>query len=263
MRGRPHSALLPVTTGLLLATLLAVAALGPAPAHADDIEGAGNFEVSEDPALYKLRALDRIAPFEDLAPLWDHRDASLQANVEAALARLELDDDVALKHLAVVLVDVTEIDEPKVASVNGDVMMYAASLPKIAVLLAVFEHVAQGKMELDDETKELLEDMIRESSNSATTELMHRVGKQNIAIHCGLDPLRRCNQFPPTVCERVFELLHDLDATLSRLALFVDPAITVCHLRFIVIEPWRLLCHCEYPVQSVARSYSCATIGRT
>ena len=106
MRRRPHSALLPVITGILLATFLAVAALGPAPAHADDIEGAGNFEVSEDPALYKLRALDRIAPFEDLAPLWDHRDASLQANVEAALARLELDDDVALKHLAVVLVDV-------------------------------------------------------------------------------------------------------------------------------------------------------------
>jgi beta-lactamase class A len=174
---RVLSSLSTLVTGSLLAAVLALA-----PARGDDIGGAeAEFDVEEDPILYQLRALDRIAPFEDLAPLWEYRDAAMQAQVEAALARLELDDDVQRRRLAVVLVDVTDIEEPRVASVNGDVMMYAASLPKIAVLLAAFEQIAQHKMELTDENEELMDSMIKESSNRATTELMHRVGKQNIA----------------------------------------------------------------------------------
>ena len=60
-------------------------------------------------------------------------------------------------------------------------MMYAASLPKIAVLLAAFQRIESGDMEYDDETQDLMVRMIRRSSNQATTELMHRVGKENIA----------------------------------------------------------------------------------
>jgi beta-lactamase class A len=176
-RPKPTLELLPVLFACLALSLI------PSPrVHADGIDGEGaEFDVSEDPILFQMRALDRIAPFEDLAPLWEHRDPYLQTQVEAALARLELDDDARSRRLSVVLVDVTETRAPLVASVNGDVMMYAASLPKIAVLLACFESIAQGKLELDAETETLMHDMIKESSNSASTELMHRVGKQNIA----------------------------------------------------------------------------------
>ena len=137
--------------------------------------------VFQDEQLQKMWALDAIAPFEDDAPLWSMRDPEFQQQVEAELARLGLQDEVRRKQLSLAIVDVTDRENPRFAAVNGDKMIYAASLPKIAVLLASFELIAQHKMEYDAETEALLKAMIRRSSNSATTEMMHRVGKENIA----------------------------------------------------------------------------------
>jgi len=139
------------------------------------------YPMIDDPVIRKMLALDKIAPFEDLAPLWEFRDSKLQEQLESALRRLGFADEVARRRLAVALVDVSEPDKPRMAAVNGDTMIYAASLPKIAVMLAAFEKIAQGKMKYDKETRQLLQDMIRRSSNQATTELMHRVGKKYIA----------------------------------------------------------------------------------
>jgi beta-lactamase class A len=174
-----------------LPALLAAAVLGWAPcaAWADDVPGGAIVIVPEpdpwamiqDPVIREMMALDAIAPFEDLAPLWDWSDAKLQGQVDEALERLQLDDDARHKRLAVALVDLTDTDRPKVAMVNGDTMMYAASLPKIAVLLAAFEKIAQHQMEFDDETRELMDLMIQRSDNAATTQLIHRVGKKYIA----------------------------------------------------------------------------------
>jgi beta-lactamase class A len=168
--------------------LLAALLLAPLAAWADEVPAGETIEVVpdgldliRDPVIRQMMALDAIAPFEDLAPLWDYMDPELQRGVERALVELELDDDARRKRLAVALVDVSDVRQPRVAAVNGDVMMYAASLPKIAVLLAAFEKIAQHKMELDGETEQLMRRMIRESSNGATTELMHRVGKEYIA----------------------------------------------------------------------------------
>jgi beta-lactamase class A len=171
---------------LVLAGLLALSA----PAFADDVEDGETIVVQpepnpwdliEDPVIRDMMALDAVAPFEDLAPLWDWSDPGLEAKVDAALQRLGLDDDARRRRLAVALVDLSDVRRPRVASVNPDEMMYAASLPKIAVLLGAFEKIAQGKMKLDDENRQLMEQMIRRSSNSATTEMMHRVGKKYIA----------------------------------------------------------------------------------
>jgi len=139
------------------------------------------WEIIEDPILRDMARLDRIAPFEDLAPLWDFVDPGLQRDVETALRQLHLDADAAHERLAIALIDLTDLDQPRVAAVNGDVMMYAASLPKIAVLLGAFEKIAQGKLALDHDTEALMRRMIRESSNEASTELMTRVGKEYIA----------------------------------------------------------------------------------
>jgi beta-lactamase class A len=145
---------------------------------ADEIEDEPTLETPypqlEDPNQEQLQGPDEIAPLEDLAPLWDHIDPLLQKRVEEALHELGLEAPIRTGRLGVVLVDISEVDKPRVASVNGDVMMYAASLPKIAVLLAVYEKAAEGELEIDDETQEQLEQMIRESSNSAATELMNR-----------------------------------------------------------------------------------------
>jgi beta-lactamase class A len=137
--------------------------------------------VFEDEQLQKMWALDAIAPFEDKAPLWSMRDPEFQRMVEAEIKRLGLQDEVKRKQLSLAIVDVTDPENPRFAGVNGDRMIYAASLPKIAVLLTAFELIAQHKLEYDAEIEALLKNMIRRSSNSATTEMMHRVGKENIA----------------------------------------------------------------------------------
>jgi len=182
--------------GGLAGLLLLLIALGALPfgVRADDLGDADPeadpWDVTNDPVLRDLHRLDGIAPFEDLAPLREHIDAGLQSQVEKALVALDLENAVQSGQVSVALVDVTQLAKPRVAAVNGDRMMYAASLPKIAVLLGAFEKIAQGKLRYDAETERTLERMIRESSNSAATEMMRRVGKEYIA-HVLLSPRYR------------------------------------------------------------------------
>jgi beta-lactamase class A len=177
-----------------LLALLAGLWLGlPAAPRADDL-GAGDeaepWELAPDPILRDLHRLDALAPFEDLAPLRDHFDPALQRQLEAVLAGLGLETAARDGQVSVALADITLVGAPRVAAVNGDQMMYAASLPKIAVLLGAFEKIAQGKLVYDAATERTLERMIRESSNEAATEMMQRVGKEYIA-HVLLSPRYR------------------------------------------------------------------------
>ena len=85
------------------------------------------------------------------------------------------------KKVALVVVDITDLKQPKTAGVNSDVMLYTASLPKIAILLGAFVQIERGEMTLDDETRAELTRMIRNSSNPAVTNILHRVGIKNLA----------------------------------------------------------------------------------
>jgi len=117
----------------------------------------------------------------DRAPLWSKLDQTLQRGLEASLVELGLAGAARAHDLSVSLVDVTDLENPRVAAVNGDQMMYAASLPKIAVLLAAFERVAEGGLVLDAETEASLTRMIRVSSDVDAARMMQRVGKPFIA----------------------------------------------------------------------------------
>ncbi len=149
-----------------------------APALADSPDGATATGVPVDPVA---RALARERATPDPAPLWAHRDAALQRDAERALADLGLTGPIAEGKLAVALVDVSDVDQPRVAAVNGDRMLYAASLPKIAILLAAFQKIHDGSLAHTPELDEQLVAMIRFSSNEAATELMRLVGKPDIA----------------------------------------------------------------------------------
>jgi beta-lactamase class A len=152
--------------------LLAVA---PAPTGADDIGDGAEIRVGP-------RGEPRIETgVPDRAPLWDAIDPELQRRLERALANLGFSSAVRGKRLGVALVDITVLDRPRVAAVNGDEMMYAASLPKIAVLLSAFQKIEDGGLALDREIESQLILMIRNSSNTAASALMNRVGKQYIA----------------------------------------------------------------------------------
>jgi beta-lactamase class A len=108
-------------------------------------------------------------------------DPRLQKALETRLNRLHLARAARHKLLSIVLVDITDVSEPHMAYINPDEMMYAASLPKIAILLGACEKIAAGEMALDDETLEKLRLMIQRSSNSAASEMLHRVGIDYLA----------------------------------------------------------------------------------
>ncbi len=108
-------------------------------------------------------------------------DARIQAALEASLKKLELDRAVQEGRLAATLVDITDPAHPRMAQVNGDRMMYAASLPKIAILLGAFQKAAEDQLTLDDAALAELTQMIRHSSNTAASAMLQRVGLDYLA----------------------------------------------------------------------------------
>jgi beta-lactamase class A len=108
-------------------------------------------------------------------------DPVLQRGLETCLTSLQLDNAVEEKALAVALVDITNPSNPRIAAVNPNEMMYAASLPKIAILLGAFERIAAGEMSLDAHVQTTLIRMIRRSCNQAATEMLNLTGKEFIA----------------------------------------------------------------------------------
>ncbi|MGE0084123.1 MAG: serine hydrolase [Desulfococcaceae bacterium] len=116
--------------------------------------------------------------YKSCPPLTRCRDPFLQQGLEAAVASLDLDAAVQSKNLCVALADITDPSSPRLAALNGNQMMYAASLPKIAILLGAFERIHRGEMTLDQETHDTITRMIRNSSNEAATEMLNRVGPE-------------------------------------------------------------------------------------
>jgi beta-lactamase class A len=107
-------------------------------------------------------------------------DPRLQSGLEATLGELGLDQAVTRRKLCVALVDITDPSEPRVAEVNGDHMMYAASLPKIGILLGAFVEIERSRLALDRATHESLTRMVRVSSNEDATKMLNRIGKYRV-----------------------------------------------------------------------------------
>jgi beta-lactamase class A len=103
-------------------------------------------------------------------------DSSLQRSLRGTLAELNLNHFVAQKHLAVSLMDVTDIEHPRYAGINDTEMMYAASLPKICALVAGFERIHDGSMQYTQDVKDMFTRMIRYSSNVDASKVIQKVG---------------------------------------------------------------------------------------
>lgn len=124
-----------------------------------------------------------VAPVERVGyyPLLrDSYDPSMQRLLERGLAKLNLLKAVRNKQLAVALVDISNRRRPRVAEVNGDDMMYAASLPKIGILLAAFVDIERGRLRLTSSLERSMTDMIRVSSNVEATHVMNLVGNRRV-----------------------------------------------------------------------------------
>jgi beta-lactamase class A len=109
------------------------------------------------------------------------QDPELQANLARSLKQRSLWDClIAEAKMAVGLVDLSNPQAPRFAQVNGNTMMYAASLPKLAVLLAAFQGFEDRTLLQTPQVMLDLNDMIRESSNSAAAIMIHRIGLSKI-----------------------------------------------------------------------------------
>ena len=116
--------------------------------------------------------------------LWESSDQDFYQALEVALKkefRGEYKRAVEKKKAAFVVVDITDLQQPRVAGVNPDVMLYAASMPKIAILLGAFVKIERGEIPLNDEIRGELTRMIRKSSNRDATAVLNRVGIENLA----------------------------------------------------------------------------------
>ncbi|WP_233357681.1 serine hydrolase [Haloflavibacter putidus] len=85
------------------------------------------------------------------------------------------------KKMSVAVVDLSNIDNARYAGVNSDEMMYAASLPKIAILLASMDAIEKCELEETEAVKNDIRVMISRSDNAASTRMIDRLGYDKIA----------------------------------------------------------------------------------
>ena len=82
--------------------------------------------------------------------------------------------------MAIGLVDLHDINNIKFAGLNENNMMYAASMPKIAILVAVEHAIENGEVEETEAVRKDLRLMISKSNNAAATRMIDLVGFKKI-----------------------------------------------------------------------------------
>ena len=117
----------------------------------------------------------------EVKPLTSLVDKNLQNDIEKELLKNpKLKSLINQKKMAVGIVDLRNTNKPKFARINGNHMMYAASLPKIAVLLAAMDAIEKGELKETESVKTDMRLMISKSNNAASTRMIDRVGYEKI-----------------------------------------------------------------------------------
>jgi beta-lactamase class A len=119
----------------------------------------------------------------DHPPVTDLRgdlDPHLQSGLERIVRDQRLSPYVEAERLALGLIDITDLDHPRMALLNPDLMVYAASLPKIAILLGAFVEIESGELVPDPELRQAMSRMIQVSDNAAATYVLDRIGRERL-----------------------------------------------------------------------------------
>jgi len=116
-----------------------------------------------------------------IMPLRNLVDTTLQGNLENELRNhphwKELIDQ---NKMSVGIVDLSDPLKVRFARVNGNYMMYAASLPKIAILLAAMDAFEKGELKETAEIDKDMRLMISKSNNEASTRMIDRLSYEKI-----------------------------------------------------------------------------------
>ncbi len=118
-----------------------------------------------------------LIPDEKILPLRQLVDQNLQRKLERTLKKNQTWAKlIKKKKMAVGLVDLSDPHHVKFARVNGSEMMYAASLPKLAVLLAAAQSLEEGNLKESQKIYDDMHEMISQSDNRAATRLIDLLG---------------------------------------------------------------------------------------
>ncbi|NNK18719.1 MAG: hypothetical protein HKP49_06155 [Maribacter sp.] len=108
-------------------------------------------------------------------------DSLLQEDLESELrSNYQWRYLIDQKKMAVGIVDLSNPANGRFARINGSYMMYAASLPKIATLLAAMDAIEEGELIETPEVKKDMRLMISKSNNQASTRMIDRVGYEKL-----------------------------------------------------------------------------------
>lgn len=129
------------------------------------------------PAQHRLP----ITEHEEIQPIGELQDEALQNLLEKEImANKRWKSLVAKNRMSVGIVDLSDLSNIKYAGINDENMMYAASLPKIAILLAAMDAIENGELKDSKEIRKDLRAMISKSNNQASTRMIDRLGYDKI-----------------------------------------------------------------------------------
>jgi len=121
------------------------------------------------------------APTQDSLQESLQADPALQRLVGRAVGQMGLTRLVHEERLALSFIDLSDAGAPRYAGLNDREMMYAASLPKIAILVAGFERIREGLMTYTPGVKQMFTRLARYSSNEDASRAIQQIGFDYIA----------------------------------------------------------------------------------
>ncbi len=141
--------------------------------------------VNSEPFLnIKKKDTSKILPLHinaEVKPISDIKDDKLEALLKTEInANPTWKGLVAKKLMSVAIIDLSDNTNFKYAGINDEHMMYAASLPKIAILLAAMDAIENKELAYTKEIKKDLRLMISKSNNQASTRMIDRLGYDKI-----------------------------------------------------------------------------------
>lgn len=130
--------------------------------------------------LAEQNSPDYSDPEQNYPDLWGAHDPALQSRLDQLIKDKGLQKQIQTKRLAITLVDISDLPHPKLAAVNGEQMIYAASLPKIAILLGAFVEMERDALKPDKKLWADMTRMIRYSDNAAASRVLDKIGGERI-----------------------------------------------------------------------------------
>ncbi|WP_116368700.1 serine hydrolase [Parahaliea mediterranea] len=107
-------------------------------------------------------------------------DPQLQQALEGLVTDMGLREATERGDLALSLLVLSDPEHPRLAQINGDEMLYAASLPKIAILLGAAVGMDEGWLKPDRHLRQDIQDMIRYSCNDCANRVLDAVGGERL-----------------------------------------------------------------------------------